>query len=429
MLMKKVIFIFFCSIAFQAQAEEKTILQSAISQEMLFHPQISDAILESALNDEELRMKPNFKIPEEIKDTTRFWLKIYTKYTTRDIVFFDQKNMNETYEVLNFEPILSKSRNKIVYEILTERLLKKTRAEYLAAFNGLIRTPHPTHPTPKQKIILSHAPSPSSAVFREMKEHFKYLRGQRDNLISGLIAAESFLPKMEMIFAEADVPTEYTRLSLVESSFNLKATSKVGASGVWQFMPSIGKKYLTINHSLNVDERRSPLKSTVAAAKMLKWSHKYLGSWVLAVIAYNHGLKHLPRFHHQEAAFEKIAYLFNPDHPKNALGWASRSYYCEFLAALYAENYRHLFFGEIPNSGISPITYLQLPKPESGLQIAQQNHIKIQDFKFLNADVQNLKRKLPQGFWIALPRFSDDIRKFTRVQLAKKMRLVRSKKL
>ena len=307
--------------------------------------------------------------------------------------------------------------------------MKKTRAEYLAAFNSLIRTPHPAHPTPKEKIILSHASSRTKAVFLQMKEHFKSLRGQRDNLISGLIAAESFLPKMEMIFAEAGVPTEYTRLSLVESSFNLKATSKVGASGVWQFMPSIGKKYLMINNQLNVDERRSPLKSTVAAAKMLQWSHKYLGSWILAVIAYNHGLKHLPRFHDQDVAFEKIAYLFEPNHPKNQLGWASRSYYCEFLAALYAENYRHLFFGEIPNSGISPITYTQLPKPESGTQFAQQQHIRIQDFQFLNADVQNLNRTLPQGFWIALPRASDDIRKFTKVQLAKKMRLVKRHKL
>ena len=400
--------------------ESSELKLAIVPQKTLFDTSVSESAIESALNDDDRRMKEDFKVPSEIRTTVRFWLRVYTQYSTRNIAFFDHKNMDIIYEVLDFTDILARSRNLVVYEILSERKLKKTHGLYKAAFASLIKNPNPKKPTREQKIILAKIKNPTSQTLKEMNEHFKYIRGQRDNLINGLVAAESFLPKMEMIFAKNQVPVEFTRLSLVESSFNLKATSKVGASGVWQFMPNIGKKFMTIDDQLQVDERRSPLKSTIAAAKMLKWNHHYLGSWTLAVIAYNHGLKNLPRYKNREASFKEISHLFVADQGKKSLGWASRSYYAEFLGALYAENYRHLFYGEIPKSGIRPVTYVQLLKKESAVSFANRTGAPLKDFLFLNSDIQNMNQVLPKGFWIALPNKSDDIQNFVKLALAKR---------
>ena len=89
-----------------------------------------------------------------------------------------------------------------------------------------------------------------------------------------------YLPLMESIFArEYNLPVELTRLPFVESSFNIRARSKVGASGIWQFMRSTGKLFLKINDG--VDERNDPIRATEAAAKLLKMNFGSLKSWPL----------------------------------------------------------------------------------------------------------------------------------------------------
>jgi membrane-bound lytic murein transglycosylase D len=75
-------------------------------------------------------------------------------------------------------------------------------------------------------------------------------------------------------------------LPLVESSFNVRARSIVGAVGMWQFMPETGKKFMRIDEK--VDERRDPFASTRAAARLLKENYRLLSNWPLAITAYNH---------------------------------------------------------------------------------------------------------------------------------------------
>jgi len=75
----------------------------------------------------------------------------------------------------------------------------------------------------------------------------------------------------------------------VESSFNPAAYSKVGAQGLWQFMRSTGRRYLHIDST--VDDRLDPFRSTQAAAQLLAYNYHLLGTWPLALTAYNHGAK------------------------------------------------------------------------------------------------------------------------------------------
>jgi membrane-bound lytic murein transglycosylase D len=97
-----------------------------------------------------------------------------------------------------------------------------------------------------------------------------------------------YFPLFEKKLEEANLPTDLKYLSVVESALNPKAVSRVGATGLWQFMPATGEYYgLEINSV--VDERSDPHRSTEAAIEYLSRLYDRFGNWELAIAAYNSG--------------------------------------------------------------------------------------------------------------------------------------------
>jgi membrane-bound lytic murein transglycosylase D len=170
-------------------------------------------------------------------------------------------------------------------------------------------------------------------------------------------------------------------------------------------MPAVGKQYLKMNESKNIDERLSPLKSSIAAAKLLKFNYKFLGSWILAVVSYNHGYRGLPRLKPHTYKFEKIAHLFHPSgKKKEALGWASKNYYSEYLAILHASMYAREIYGELPSQAAQhSFQFEQLTTPKTAIEFIHEKRITTKEFVAYNGDIQDLRKPLIKGLWVSFP--------------------------
>ncbi|OFZ79835.1 MAG: hypothetical protein A2583_06080 [Bdellovibrionales bacterium RIFOXYD1_FULL_53_11] len=376
----------------------------------MYEPLIPQSAYGLALRDADGRIGNEFKIPPGMRESVNFWLHIYTEYSTQQVVLFDEQHPEVVYEIMDFRELSKTARNRIVYELLQERRIKKNIKSYREAFRKLAKNPRPKNPGEfEKKILAATGKTRHKHKFSEFSKNLRTQTGQRDNIIKGLLAAEVFFPKMDQIFSSYGIPSELTRLALVESSFNLGAISRAGASGVWQFMRKSAKEYMLVDENRGIDERRSPLKSTVAAAKLLLRNKKILGHWALAITAYNHGASNLKKVPDNMKTHARIGEVFSPCSKKSPLGWASRNYYSEFLAVLYAESYRHLFYGEPPAKSMRSIAFHTVDAPRSAFEIAMSKGIPLHEFHFLNPDILDVRKKLPRKFVIAIPAEADNL--------------------
>ncbi len=139
---------------------------------------------------------------------------------------------------------------------------------------------------------------------------------------------DRFFPIFEEILAKHNMPDELKYLSIVESGLRVNAISRVGAGGLWQFMPSTGKMY-RLHQNWYIDERMNPYKATEAACKYLKSLYNIFDDWELALAAYNTGpgnvRRAIRRSGYKKSFWEIYRYL-----PRE-----TRSYVPQFVAILY----------------------------------------------------------------------------------------------
>lgn len=199
--------------------------------------------------------------------------------------------------------------------------------------------------------------------------------------VSYMLGAQNFyMPIFEQALESYGLPLELKYLPVIESALNPKAVSRVGATGLWQFMLATGKHYgLTVN-SL-VDERRDPIKASYAAAHYLSDLYKIFGNWNLVIAAYNAGPDKINKAIHRAKGKTDYWEIY-PYLPKE-----TRGYVPAFIAANYIMNY-------YCEHNICPME-TDLPAKSDTIMVDRDVHFE-QIASVLNMDVTQLQELNPQ---------------------------------
>jgi membrane-bound lytic murein transglycosylase D len=336
-----------------------------------------------------------FAHPPALERDVRFWIRVYTEVTTDQGLLHDDWNLGLVYEVLRFDPAMSPSQR--------ERRVNEAKARYAALLRKFASgstdelTPH------EERILHAFGDKPTPSDFRDAIDRSRFQLGQADRFHEGLIRAAVWEKQIARTLAQHGVPAEIAALPHVESSFNLAAYSKVGAAGLWQFMPATAKRYMRVD-SL-VDERLDPYTATEAAANLMLYNYRLVGTWPLAVTAYNHGPGGL-RTVQDELGTSDIAVIVKRYQGKT-FGFASRNFYVAFLAALEVDRNAEKYFGPITRLPDTDSTPVELPDYISVDALAKAFKVDMGALRVLNPALRppiwSSSRLVPRGYRLRLP--------------------------
>ena len=189
-----------------------------------------------------------------------------------------------------------------------------------------------------------------------------------------------YFPMIEDIFDYYGLPVELKYMAVIESALNPNAVSRVGATGLWQFMYSTGRMYgLTINSI--VDERRDPVKATHAAARYLKDLYGIYNDWILVIAAYNCGPGNVNKAIRRSGNRKDYWEIYY------RLPRETRGYIPAFVAAAYSMNYHR-------EHNITPVQ-INMPLAIDTIMVSQDMHLE-QIAAVLDLPLDELRTMNPQ---------------------------------
>ncbi len=198
----------------------------------------------------------------------------------------------------------------------------------------------------KSRLKAMDAKSPFNIEYNQGLENIikSFLKNRKKSFERLMAISEYYFPLFEEALAKQNIPLEIKYLAVVESALNPKATSRVGATGLWQFMYQTGKQY-NLNIDSYVDERSDVLKSSEAAANYMNNMYKIFGDWDLVLASYNSGPGNVAK------AIRRSGGQQNYWNIRKKLPQETQGYVPAFLATMYIYEY-HKEHGIVPNRAI-----------------------------------------------------------------------------
>lgn len=357
-----------------------------------------------------MQCSATFPCPRELQSRVNFWIDIYSRWNSQDSVLHDALAPHRVYKVFKGRacgrkgntPFIKDKKKRVAGEMynLARQLERKYRVS--SAYG---------------KHLLTLFPDRSPAEIREAAGNIRCQSGNRDGFQAALRRFGTYGPLVRRVLKDARLPIDIQYLPFVESSYNPKAYSRVGAAGLWQIMPSTGRM-LGLELDATVDERLDPEAASWAAARYLKDARKTLTVAAQAkdsgvtdsalspfvITSYNYGVNGMRR------AIKKLG----PDYIRvinryrsSKFQVAVKNFYAGFLAARHVARNAKRFFGDIQPG--RPLTYrtLLLERPVSIARIQSVFGLSEAQLKSLNPALTRFVwhgwRFIPNGYRLRLP--------------------------
>ncbi len=337
-----------------------------------------------------------FPLYPAIRPNVDFWIAIFTKYSKSHGVIHDTNNLSIIYEVVTLDPSETVSANSCNQKIKTSAIQK-----YREILSNLSKGIPPSSDE-ETRVVSLFGQSAPLADFELAASSIRCQTGLSKEFKEGLIRAGAVLDEFKRIFKAHGLPADLVYLPCVESSYNFKAYSKLGAAGIWQFTHGTGKMYMNIDYV--VDERRDPYISTDAAARLLKKNYEVLGEWPMAITAYNHGLTGMLRAKNAAGNYENIFKTYQGPSFK----FASRNFYSEFLAARIVAKNHEKHFGNLRFQSPAAFQTVKTKGFLTAKDLMNKFNLSLEDIQTLNPSLRppvfTEQKYIPKGFNLKLPK-------------------------
>ncbi len=353
-----------------------------------------------------------FPCPPEIRRRVDFWIKVFRSWRTDQVIFHDARHPERVYSVITTKETCSRKRAGRTVERERKRIRKRLQQVAAKLAGGR------TNWNRQQKELLELFPTRKPKEIRSASKRIRCQQGNRDRFIEAFKRYGTYRDYVTQVLRENRLSEDIQYLPFVESAYNPRAYSRVGAAGMWQIMPRTARN-LGLQLNATIDERFDPEAATWGAARYLlnatrnltEAAQKKVGGPVSAaqinpfvITSYNYGVSGMRRAIRQ----------FGPDYvtvlrkyKSHTFRNAVRNFYASFLAARYVARNAKRYFGDIAGNGALRYSQLHLKRPTSVKRIETVFNIPAKRLKQMNPALTRYVwrgwRLIPEGYVLRLP--------------------------
>ena len=332
----------------------------------------------------------DFPVPDTIRPAINFWIKVYTEADTQSGFLHDAQDLRIIYRKLE--------RDRDTINSVRETIRDDLRVLAGGKRSGL---------TPAQQELLElWGSNTANARFEQAANSVRWQLGQSDRFIEGIRRSGAYRSHIDAVIKEKNLPPELAILPHVESSFHPGAYSRVAATGMWQFTRSTAQRFMRADYV--VDERLDPYTATYGAMELLEYNHNALGSWPLALTAYNHGANGMARALRDVGSADIGRIIDEYKGPR--FGFASRNFYPQFLAALEVDSNANKYFGVITRDRAPEFASFTMGSFIDARVVAKTLGVSLDDLERANPALQPAvwsgTKRIPRGYALKVNRLS-----------------------
>ncbi|APJ04178.1 lytic transglycosylase domain-containing protein [Silvanigrella aquatica] len=257
-----------------------------------------------------------------IENNVKFWGRVYTEIDLNEAFLHDKNNLAKVYASVTLP------QNKTQRSEFMDKERKKY-AKILDNISNKLKVPQ--NKWTKEERRIAKLFKKTELTYHNLQDAITNLRfqtGLKSQFDAGVQRSINYLPSVYPIVKQSGLPIELALLPHVESSYNSKAGSKVGAMGLWQIMPATMRMFEGADA---VNKRTDPALSTRAAMKILKSDYAKIQNWPLTLTAYNHGVNGMLRAIDETGSRDLCKVIDHYSSP--SFRFASSNFYAQFLAA------------------------------------------------------------------------------------------------